>query len=395
MQIYQNYWKIDSCSLTFEVSKLDSYDQSLHDEWILVNKNTSEIHSSFSRKDYKEIELDGVRYDVKYYVIQNPKTLIKTRYINMIIYSRHLFEHYFKGINDDTLVTLYSNIMDTGLIECSFQTFIEAKVSNPDFAIDSYATPEMVDFLYKQLKTLNVDGAKTKGYEIGGVVHSYQYGQRKSGRKLMYSYTQPFFKLYSKLEDSRSSERKHVSHFYDKIGVDKADLVNYYRYEMTIKDKSHLNHYLKKYAEVSDYQMTLSSLCQMIKNIDLMKDIRIDMLEMYLKGKVKIDSEMEDKKVHVLDKIIKNIVEDVVSNSNMNITETIKYIMFVYFKGVGTRKTQYNYEKKVTEYVKLEHIVKMKNLDKDGIIGLLNERGAVELVGCKHEFEKMLSQLVL
>lgn len=396
MKNYQDYWKIDSCSLTFRVAELDYYDESIHDKWILVNSVTGEEDTSFSRQDYKQIDIKGVRYDIKFYCIQNAKTNERVRYINIIIYSRQLLNSYFEGITDNNLYNIYSNIMDTGLIGCSFQTFCEAKVSNIDFAIDSMAKPEQVELIYKQLESLQVSTAKSKPFQIGGRIHSYQFGMRKIGKKIMYSYQKPFFKLYSKLEDSRSSERKHVSDFYDKIGFTKDDLIDYYRFEMTVRDKVHLNGYLKRYwSQDNEIRMNLSSLCRMIEDNEFMKSMRIDMLQKYIKQKIVLNEDMEEDKKNPMDKVISNICHEVVKNSSMNISECVEYIMFTYFNGVGSRKTQYNYRRKITTCVKSKHIELMVDLNPDGLVGLLKDKGAIELHGERYDFNTVLAQLVL
>lgn len=394
MEKFQDYWKIDSCSLTFKVSDLISYDKRIHDEWILVNTTTGEPMEGFVRKDYQKIELNGVRFDVKFYAIQNPKTKLTTKYVNIIVYSRHLYDDYFQGITDFNLFHLYSNIMDTGLINCTFQVFCEAKVSQPDFCIDSKATNEQIELVANQLDKLRTERSEFKTFKIGGQIHSYQFGKRKLGKKIAYSYAKPFFKLYSKYEDANSKDRKHVKEFYSKIGVNINDLKDYYRFEMSIKDKVHLNHYLKRYTDKT-YKMNLLDLCRMMEDVVLMSQIRVDMLERNMKKAIRIEEQSEEKQ-NVLDKVLKNIVKEVVENSEMNISETIDYIMNTFLMGISSnKKTIYNYKNKVAKIVQTEHIKQMKKLNKDGLAGILKDKGAVELVGHKYDFNEVIARLIL
>ncbi len=95
------------------------------------------------------------------------------QYISLTISSKLLCENYFQGINSKTIQQIYNFFMGLEVFQCSFQTFLNSKVSDIDVCINrTIDTPILFSntldnlltqvgtkrkFVYKLLKSKTLD----------------------------------------------------------------------------------------------------------------------------------------------------------------------------------------------------------------------------------------------
>ena len=227
---------IDSCKLSIPLSHLTSYDKSLIEELIVVDKETCSI----IEKEFKRVSKKYFFEEFSVYasIHENKRTSLN-RFedcLIILINSKQLGSRYFEGITFDTLPTIFQLVRKLGILDCSYGVFLKASITDIDFKKDY-----VLEFNnYKELiKGCELMTKPSNNRDKGCTVYSdkMNYGIEWSVRETSKYSTYPFVKIYHKglelMSDSGSKEFKdrYLSHM---------DLSNVIRIESTVKNKKHL-----------------------------------------------------------------------------------------------------------------------------------------------------------
>jgi len=224
---------IDSLKLRFEVPDLNTFDKSILDHLVIFNNTTGEVEDDYKRKS-KKYQCKEYSFHASY--SENVR-VTKTRYANCItvlINSKHTKADYFKGITLTTIKAVYDEVISLGIIDCSYETFLNGAPTDIDFKKDWIL--EMDE--YKELISACATMTKESSNRDKGCTpfrEQTNYGIAWSTRQSNKYLTNPYLKIYHK-----GIELKHHSiDFYNEY-LSTLDVKNVIRIETTVKNKKHL-----------------------------------------------------------------------------------------------------------------------------------------------------------
>ena len=231
---------IDSFKLRIELPSLISYDKTLNENLITLDAETcSTIEREFKRQS-KKYFLDGFSI---YASISEKVRVSKDRFadcIVVLINSKQLGSKYFEGITLETLPIIFDLIKRVGILDCSYDTFINS--SSPT-DVDFKKDYEVVFDEYKEVvSSCEIMTKPSNDRDKGCTVFSKKdnYGISWSVRTTSKYLTNPYTKIYHKgLEFIKETEKGGSKDFKDRY-LSSVDTSNIIRIETTIKNKKHL-----------------------------------------------------------------------------------------------------------------------------------------------------------
>lgn len=230
---------IDSFKLRIELSSLISYDKTLNENLITLDAETcSTIEREFKRQS-KKYFLDGFSI---YASISEKVRVSNDRFadcLTVLINSKQLGSRYFEGITIDNLPVVFDMIKSVGILNCSYDVFIDSSPTDVDFKKDY----EVVFDEYKEVvSSCRIMTKTSTDRDIGCTPFTSKdnYGISWSVRTTSKYLTNPYTKIYHKgLEFIKESEKGGSKDFKDKY-LSSVDTSNVIRIETTIKNKKHL-----------------------------------------------------------------------------------------------------------------------------------------------------------
>ena len=159
-------------------------------------------NSLFIEKDSKGVITSNGVTNVKFQyacLMLEGQVVGQKEYCLVTINSKQLQNQYFKGITKSTIKDLYNYVISAGVIKCSFETFVNSRVSDVDICFD------ILDFGNKHHRDLlNVSKSKVAIERYSYVDYkgkdksTLQYHNRIDARK---SSVLPYLKIYAKSEE--------------------------------------------------------------------------------------------------------------------------------------------------------------------------------------------------
>jgi hypothetical protein len=218
------------------------------------------------------------------------------QYISLTISSKLLCEEYFQGITSRSIEKIYNFFMSLEVFQCSFQTFLNSKVSDIDICLNRYIeTPLLfsntLDSLLQQVGTKRKFVYKTNEVENIGL----SFNERRRAKP-----STPFIKFYHKYFELVT----HSAEFYNLyLFKDYAQQIkNLTRVEATIRNYQHRKR-LEKYNILSKFN-TLNELLQ-IPQIELFNFICFS-LNSYIEHKPRIKSPNLSPLEHIIFEMMQN-----------------------------------------------------------------------------------------
>lgn len=223
---------IDSFKLRLKVSSLKAYDSSLTDHLTVVNTNTGDIEKEFKRSS-KSYECKGYTYYASYNENVRVSKSQNVDCITILINSKQLRSKYLQGITANNIKAIYKEVVSLGIIDCTYDTFINGTVSDVDFKIDFRL---QLDEYKELLSTCKIMTKASSDRDKGctSFSKSNNIGISWSVRASSKYKTHPYLKFYHKEIELKNNSRD----FYDEY-LQHLDITDRIRVETTVKNKSH------------------------------------------------------------------------------------------------------------------------------------------------------------
>lgn len=194
---------------------------------------TGEIAEDISLESHKTDITDGITTRIGVVVCRVGKDESK-EFIYIQANAKMLKSRYLEGITLETINLIYDYVIALGIIEFSFEQFLDSFVSDIDFAYDVNISPEnmilMNQKIYSKIhqnKLKYVDKPFRKDSNIG-----LQFNRREKATPSL-----PFIKIYHK-----GIEFEHHSKEFYEAHLKGFNLSNYGRLEYTLKNAKHQKH---------------------------------------------------------------------------------------------------------------------------------------------------------
>ena len=232
---------IDSLKLRFPIPVLDSYSETLDYTNLKVIKETGEIEKEWKTKSTNFLP-ETFNYSLR--ASKSASNIAKgqrVECIEILINSKQLEARYFEGITLDNICIIYNLVIETGIIECSFRTFMnESLVTDIDFKKD-FCIPlpdykEMIrgcDEMTKLSKKVNGGNLRFSSDTNYGI----QWGGTRGTNNFK---NFPFTKIYHKQKELSLTKDKHGSLEFAQDHLQSIDYKDVIRIETTVKNKEHL-----------------------------------------------------------------------------------------------------------------------------------------------------------
>lgn len=233
-------FKVDSCRLSIPLRQCEILNKELQDHFtdIRINKTTGETTQikSYSGIPYKFQYDDGtsvkIWIDKQISYNKETKQRYSEEYIILLANSKHLKQHYFKGITKDTIKLHYEFIMALDVFKCSFDNYSKARYSDIDICFDFECSEDNFSILEENIlrSALEPLHFHTSNKDDNSGIWT---PTRKDPRKQA-TPKKPFIKFYSKeLDFLHNSTQFAKAYFKHK---DFKDLI---RFECTVKNNAH------------------------------------------------------------------------------------------------------------------------------------------------------------
>jgi len=237
------------------------------------------------------------------------------QYISLTISSKLLCENYFEGINSKTIEQIYNYFMSLEVFQCSYETFLNSKVSDIDICLNRYIdTPLLfsntLDNLLTQVGTKRKFVYKTSEVENIGL----SFNERRRAKP-----STPFIKFYHKYFELIT----HSAEFYNTYLFKEFahQVQNLTRCEATIRNYAHRKR-LEKYGILSKFN-TLNELLNIPKN-ELFKFICFS-LNSYIEEKPRVKSPNLSPLEHIIFELMQNCYnKEYTLNDLLSIADTFK-----------------------------------------------------------------------
>ena len=284
--------KVDSAKISIPLEYCEILNTDLSDAFQLDRTNlvTGEVETV---KQYKgEPYILNTDYGTYYKIWIEPQLAgkgVSKLYLSVLINSKHLGEHYFKGITKDTVSLLYQNIIEQNVFKCSLEDFLDARFIDTDIAFDFKCTAEHFEILKQNIKNstlypeLWTSTHKSKNSGIWTPKTPSNIKPRDFATP-----SKPYVKFYSKEIDFKYRSTLFANHF----GLLK-QAENKVRFECTIKNARHKE--LLKIQHIKNLKQLLNS--------DLNK-IASDIFKRYFEKRKFVKSKSETP----MDKVIIDLV---------------------------------------------------------------------------------------
>ena len=223
-------YSIDSLKLRIPLEHLKGYDASLNEN-LTVSNSDGVIEEEFKRKSkkyhLKNFSIHASINDVKV----NSNTFKPSLVI--LLNSKILGSRYFEGLNLNTIEIAYNTIIDIGILDCSFDTFLKHSfASDIDIKKDYHLEKDEYKELILATKLMTKESSQgAKGYQ------SFDMGIQWSQRETKSYKTNPFIKIYHKETELYTNSSEFT---FKNLKEHEEHIKNLFRIETTIKNRAHL-----------------------------------------------------------------------------------------------------------------------------------------------------------
>tara|TARA_R110001592_G_scaffold341948_1_gene631395 strand:+ start:281 stop:1384 length:1104 start_codon:yes stop_codon:yes gene_type:complete len=229
---------IDSLKIRIPTSELKDWDKLLNESMITVDAETKSIIDKEFKRYSQKFYLDNFSL---YASIENIRISSNSTVdcVTLLINSKQLGSKYFDGITLYTIPIIYELVTSLKIIECSFDTFMNAGVTDIDFKKDFYIIFDEYKELIEGVRTMTRE-SKMKDSGHNPIKGKMNYGIEWSKRKTTKYLSAPFLKIYHKhFELSTPTKDKGSLDFANRYlsHIDTTDII---RVETTVKNKEHL-----------------------------------------------------------------------------------------------------------------------------------------------------------
>lgn len=237
------------CSLTDQGKVIFENDK------YIIDSTSGEIEEEFKKKAYKIPELleSGISLSIGKETISyqnfNTRQHIKTDFFTILLNSKILKSDYFQGITRHNIKSIYATIINLGLINFDFESFINSDITDIDIKTDfNIERKSLSDFIKEATKKLESgrlrDNKKAK---------SLSFGNRHNSDKII---NNPYVKFYSKHYELMNNSNLFFDLYLKGLNTD------YLRLEGAIKNKTHWAAILNS-IKTPDKDLTLYNLLSM------------------------------------------------------------------------------------------------------------------------------------
>ena len=223
---------IDSFKWKIELDKVDILNRNLLDHIISIKTNsaTGEV------LEEKPIQANSLQIQFNNYNIHFAiNKMFGVEYLIVLINSKLLEENYLSGISQRNIESIYNQLMECKVFECSYPLFLDGIVSDIDIKKDlEVDTTAEFDSFTKQLELATLPNRKSK--------QGCNRFQQKSNKGIEWnsrassSYSKPFLKIYHKGVESMNSKNHEFFNTY----LDLATISKRIRIECTMKSKEEM-----------------------------------------------------------------------------------------------------------------------------------------------------------
>lgn len=223
---------IDSFKWKIELDKVDILNRNLLDHIISIKTNsaTGEV------LEEKPIQANSLQIQFNNYNIHFAiNKMFGVEYLIVLINSKLLEENYLSGISQRNIESIYNQLMDCKVFECSYPLFLDGIVSDIDIKKDlEVDTTAEFDAFTKQLELATLPNRKSQ--------QGCNRFQQKTNKGIEWntraksSYSKPFLKIYHKGVESMNSKNHQFFNTY----LDLETISKRIRIECTMKTKEEM-----------------------------------------------------------------------------------------------------------------------------------------------------------
>lgn len=224
---------IDSTKIRIPANEVVNLAPEITDVHILISKETGEQLDEF-KNTAKAHKLNGITTRV---AIEKQKTKDQTvkTFVTIGFNSKTLKGKYLEGITRDNIHEVYEYIMSTGLMYCTFESFMKGELTDTDIKRDVILIDPSLREVIREIKQKAIPKKEGTGMNVFGMNSTKEetnVGLQFSKRETT-QLTNPFWKIYHK-----SKELKHNSETFA-LAYDINPPEALARIETTIKNKKH------------------------------------------------------------------------------------------------------------------------------------------------------------
>lgn len=318
--------KVDSCKLSIPLHKCYDVSPELvaYYKTMLVDIDTGEIRDK-ETKEKREPFILNTDFGTYYKIWIEPQATKKGQsdfFLSVLVNSKHLGEHYFKGITKETLKDIYNVIMSLNMFKCSYDDFSDARYQDTDIAFDFNTTKEHFEILKENIKrsTLYPELWASTSTEKNSGIWAPKTPKNIKPRDFA-TPTKPYVKFYSKEIDFKTKSALFATH-YNLVSL----ATNVVRFEATIKNAEH-----KKLLKITSLK-TISDLL----NADL-HSITKDIFRRYFEKRKFVKSKEDTP----MDKVLIDLINTAIEQGANKET-----IFKIFDRSDVSRKSNYNLVKK-------------------------------------------------
>jgi hypothetical protein len=199
---------------------------------MVINSDTAEIEQEFNRTK-KEYSFKGFSI---YASIVKGIRVSKDRFADcliLLVNSKALKSNYLQGITVDNIKQIYNQIIEVGIIDCSYDEFLNGAGTDVDFKCD-FTLP--LDEYKELIKVCALMTKESSNRDKGSTTFKEKtnYGISWSVRKSSKYLTNPYLKIYHK-----EIELKERSNDFRELYLNDVDITNRIRIETTVKNRTH------------------------------------------------------------------------------------------------------------------------------------------------------------
>jgi hypothetical protein len=220
-------YSVDSFKIRIPIDQAEEIHPNITAAWHLVNSETGEAIDQ-DAKSYEHIR-NGIktRFSIEKQITADQSV---REFLTFVVTSKTLEGRYLEGLTADTIRQAYNYIQSTGLVNFSFDTFMQSELTDIDVKkdFDNPIGVKIVDRLKAQA-TPRAEGRAATIFR-----EKFNQGIQFSERKTNRFNTAPYIKVYSKWADLQKNSLDFASSY----GINVAP--SYWRIETTIKNKKHL-----------------------------------------------------------------------------------------------------------------------------------------------------------
>lgn len=226
---------IDSLKFRIPLSLIHSVNSQVHDIHFEGNLNTGEIDETSLKKKLKNYPISE-SVNVRMGIVKRA-TALNYNEDCLIIYlnSKILGSRYFEGLTANNIEIVYNKLINLGLFNCSFDTFLDSECTDIDLKLDDSMSLYEWKLLLEQFRKMSVNQERYKSYrpkKDNPLNIGLEFMKRNTS-----TYAKPFFKLYHKGGELKHHSTEFKNEYFSNI--DDNVLTSLVRIETTIKDKKH------------------------------------------------------------------------------------------------------------------------------------------------------------